>query len=454
MAHAQTTYSFPILSNTEILACLRELDVPLSETDLLKPTHDGLRPAYETLIEIFFGTTMAELGAIDEEAYAKLDYQELYDEAIPTLAFIRAMQDLARGAGLEDFSLKDVFKPEYGRTRRNLSAIINFAKFREERLIEYEEALAEKDEEERKYLEALAENERLKAEIAEAEAFVNENDPDALAREVAQLELEVEAASLEASEIEARALASENELQALIEEENRLKEQFEIEKAARANQEGAEQQLAAERQREEAQLQEQFNYLQSMEREMRETIEVMKGIEQSRKEGEEQKAKLKALEAEVSTAEEETWKLDAKMEQLQRQKQAMEEKMARMESQGKLKKDAAEAALRAAQEELAARTARAGHQRQKELENQKEIAELEAAMKKLTDEHNRDMDGLMRTYEELRDTVVEYHNELFEAMEDMNNKGQRRERAVAMQASPGGSSMLSTPPSAMSIDHY
>jgi kinetochore protein Nuf2 len=88
------------------------------------------------------------------------------------------------------------------------------------------------------------------------------------------------------------------------------------------------------------------------------------------------------------------------------------------------------------------------------LENQKEIAELEAAMKKLTDEHNRDMDGLMRTYEELRDTVVEYHNELFEAMEDMNNKGQRRERAVAMQASPGGSSMLSTPPSAMSIDHY
>ena len=78
--------------------------------------------------------------------------------------------------------------------------------------------------------------------------------------------------------------------------------------------------------------------------------------------------------------------LEQKLKQLQRQKQAMEEKMARMESQGKLKKDAAEAALRAAQEELAARTARAGHQRQKELENQKEIAELEAAMKKLTDE--------------------------------------------------------------------
>jgi hypothetical protein len=43
--------------------------------------------------------------------------------------------------------------------------------------------------------------------------------------------------------------------------------------------------------------------------------------------------------------------------------------------------------------------------------NQKEAAELEAAMKKLTEEHNQYMDALMRKYEELRDTVVECHND-------------------------------------------
>ena len=48
---------------------------------------------------------------------------------------------------------QDIFKPEAQRTRRNLSAIINFAKFREEKLVPYTElqdqieaSLAERDE--------------------------------------------------------------------------------------------------------------------------------------------------------------------------------------------------------------------------------------------------------------------------------------------------------------------
>lgn len=132
----------------------------------------------------------------------------------------------------------------------------------------------------------------------------------------------------------------------------------------------------------------------------------------------------------------------------------MDEKMARMESQGKLKLEAAEAALKTAQEELAAAEARADQQKAKDAADQKEAAELEAAIKKLTEEHNQDMDALMRKYEELRDTVVEYHNGLFEAMEECNAKGLKREKAVAMASSPGGSSMMSTPPSAISLDRY
>lgn len=49
--------------------------------------------------------------------------------------------------------MQDIYKPESQRTRRNLSAIINFAKFREEKLIPYtqlqeqiEACLAEREE--------------------------------------------------------------------------------------------------------------------------------------------------------------------------------------------------------------------------------------------------------------------------------------------------------------------
>lgn len=41
--------------------------------------------------------------------------------------------------GVHDFTMKDVLTPDPKRVRRHLSAIINFAKFREERLVMYSE---------------------------------------------------------------------------------------------------------------------------------------------------------------------------------------------------------------------------------------------------------------------------------------------------------------------------
>ena len=451
---AMTTYSFPILGNSEILSCLRELDVPLTESDLLRPAHETLRPCYETLVEIFFGRTLEEICAPDEKAMETLDYPELYTEAIPNLAFIRAMQDLARGCGIDDFGLKDIFKPEYGRTRRNLSAFINFAKFREERLIEYEEALANEAEEERRYREELELGEKLKAEIAEAERELAEYDEEALAREIEELEREVEAATLEANRVEAEAVAAQNELRSLESEGEQLRqhmENLELEKASAASEEAH----LIEQERQEAEkLAEQVKHLKMMEEDLREAIEIMKSIEQKRAQTEEEKLKLRHVEEEIASKEEEMWKMDAKIEQLQRQKEAMDEKMTRMREQGKLKIEAAEAALRQAKEELAAAEARATNHKAQEEMNKKEAAEIEASMKKMVDEHNRDMNELMRAYEELRDTVVEYHSELFEAMEAMSARGMQREREIANASSPGGSSILSTPPSAMSLDNY
>jgi len=41
--------------------------------------------------------------------------------------------------GVENFSIRDVIKPEPLRLRRDLSALINFAKFREDRMVLFEE---------------------------------------------------------------------------------------------------------------------------------------------------------------------------------------------------------------------------------------------------------------------------------------------------------------------------
>jgi len=52
---------------------------------------------------------------------------------------------LMGACGVRDFTLKDLMKPEPKRTVRHLSAIINFAKFREERLANYQAFMAETD---------------------------------------------------------------------------------------------------------------------------------------------------------------------------------------------------------------------------------------------------------------------------------------------------------------------
>lgn len=59
------------------------------------------------------------------------------------LALCVRSHKLMRTTGINDFTVKDVLYPERGRLRRNLSAVINFAKFREDRMERYQEFTAE-----------------------------------------------------------------------------------------------------------------------------------------------------------------------------------------------------------------------------------------------------------------------------------------------------------------------
>ena len=62
------------------------------------------------------------------------EFPELHDESIPIMAFAKAVMKLMLAAGMHDFSIRDIFKPDHQRTRRALSAIINFGKWREQKL--------------------------------------------------------------------------------------------------------------------------------------------------------------------------------------------------------------------------------------------------------------------------------------------------------------------------------
>ena len=80
--------------------------------------------------------------------------------------------------GVKDFTMIDLIKPESKRLRRHISAVINFAKFREERLVHGVELTQEVDTLAAKKQQAEDENERLVNELRAATAVREQEAPE------------------------------------------------------------------------------------------------------------------------------------------------------------------------------------------------------------------------------------------------------------------------------------
>lgn len=82
-------YSFPELRNAEILQCLEDLRIPVTDADLAKPTPPVVQRIYESFAEIFFG---GAISTTNTPAVAEiLEYPELHVESIGLISFFRSM---------------------------------------------------------------------------------------------------------------------------------------------------------------------------------------------------------------------------------------------------------------------------------------------------------------------------------------------------------------------------
>jgi Nuf2 family len=50
-------FSFPVLNNQDLLPCLREMELPLDEVQLSKPTYEAVRPVFESVVAMLMGVT-------------------------------------------------------------------------------------------------------------------------------------------------------------------------------------------------------------------------------------------------------------------------------------------------------------------------------------------------------------------------------------------------------------
>ncbi|KAJ3038898.1 kinetochore-associated Ndc80 complex subunit nuf2 [Rhizophlyctis rosea] len=132
--------TFPLLNKTELLTCMADLQIPFSEEDYQKPTMLRVLQTYEAFADILMGVTR-EIILQQQPNFAVmqiLEYPDLHNDSIALMSFYRQLKKLINEVGVEDFSMIDILRPEGPRLRRILSAIINFVKFREERMQVFE----------------------------------------------------------------------------------------------------------------------------------------------------------------------------------------------------------------------------------------------------------------------------------------------------------------------------
>ena len=215
------TFSFPLLKNADIIACLAEAGIELSENELMEPQRykDRVKMTFSALVHLGLGYNEEYFQSLGETLSNQvmegtqphaLSHKELHADAqaLTELKFYLSCKNFMRICGIPiDFGMSDLSAPTSKRFRKQLSAAINFIKFREEKLEMYAELQEQRDE----ILNGLAEVQE--EQIALKEALSQAKEDAAMRWEQAE-SLEKEKSELETE------ISTQNKLQASIRHES------------------------------------------------------------------------------------------------------------------------------------------------------------------------------------------------------------------------------------------
>lgn len=439
LAAAMSHYSFPLLKNQEILLCLNELSIEAADDDLTNPTSGKVQLIYSQLIELLLNERREEMLQPKFAGMAELEFPELHDESVSTMAFIRACQRLLSTCGINDFTLTDLTKPESKRLRRNISAVINFAKFREERLAHYveftqgtdalaakklaleqenERLLTELSELTRKRQQEAPEEERLTAENAEREKYVREvwNQQTTLQKECSEYKAQHAKLHDERNEAKFKLLEAKSECEELegqiVADPKKLKAELHALHEAEKSEKATLKQLEAKTFAHSKQLE----AVESADKAVDEVLALQH-------ESEGQSAKLKEATRDLAQLNERAARDKAesgeqvhKIRSETQRNQRMKEKIERLEEQHKSKQANAEAQLTDTKLQWAALDSERSQQSRQMEENESAVRELKDQILKAKMAHEAETARVVQQQAQLASQVRAYHENLMAAM--------------------------------------
>jgi kinetochore protein Nuf2 len=194
----KTNYKFPVLESRELMTLYNTMGFEIiNESTLSKPTTMFMKILIEQIMDKFLcispyslteRLTMMKNQENNNEndetnnenesgSYNSIKYD--YHPQMNIFASQRVMFNFLRDCGIDDFSIRDISKPDSPRLKIILSALINYARFREERMGDLDELMDKNDETLKGYKELIENNHILENQINEIDINLK-NQPHTL----------------------------------------------------------------------------------------------------------------------------------------------------------------------------------------------------------------------------------------------------------------------------------
>lgn len=139
---------FPLLDTPELVTCLQECDFTLATYECIsKPTSNNIINLYKQIIDLFADISIEKTLNDNFNKKNKSDNTvsinegPLFNESISIVSLNILCYKFFKVIGIDDFNLSDLYRPDPIRTRRILSAVVNYARFREERIFDCKEKI-------------------------------------------------------------------------------------------------------------------------------------------------------------------------------------------------------------------------------------------------------------------------------------------------------------------------
>jgi kinetochore protein Nuf2 len=217
--------AFPRMAIEEMMEDMALFRHPITRETIRAPTPESVHAIFAFFIEKVYKQTDDDLRQLSFGCLDGVEYPELLDEAIPVILFLRSCQKLFHAAEYHYFRMHDLTHPTAARFHIQLSALINFAKFREGRVEIFDGMAADAHELREERARLIAESDSLDEKIREIERIRAEEEPTVATKQVVVTELSAELTELHAKQAQLTddTKGIKAELQATVEKISSLK---------------------------------------------------------------------------------------------------------------------------------------------------------------------------------------------------------------------------------------